>query len=128
MSLVSLRFSGSLEGLRAEDRTALLHRGIADDDLVRDTVGAIIDVVRREGDVALRALVREYDGVNLKVLESLPIVVPKRSSASTRSCAERWSTRPATSRRCTARCFPSRATCHQNPALWSLGARSRSIE
>lgn len=69
MSLVSLRFSGSLENLRPEDQKALLHRGVVDDDLVRDTVGAIIDVVRRDGDAALRALVREYDGVNLKALE-----------------------------------------------------------
>lgn len=69
MSLVSLRFSGSLENLRPEDLKALLHRGVVDDDLVRDTVGAIIDVVRRDGDAALRALVREYDGVNLKALE-----------------------------------------------------------
>jgi histidinol dehydrogenase len=68
MSLVSLRFSGSLENLRPEDLRALLHRGVVDDDLVRDTVGAIIDVVRRDGDAALRALVREYDGVNLKAL------------------------------------------------------------
>jgi histidinol dehydrogenase len=69
MSLVSLRFSGSLANLRPDDRTALLKRGLVDDDLVRDTVGAIVDVVRRDGDAALRALVREYDGVNLKTLE-----------------------------------------------------------
>jgi histidinol dehydrogenase len=69
MSLVSLRFSGSLENLRPADLQALLHRGVVDDDLVRDTVGAIIDVVRRDGDAALRSLVREYDGVNLKALE-----------------------------------------------------------
>ena len=69
MTLVSLRFSGSLDGLRPSDRTALLDRRVADDDLLRDTVAATIDVIRREGDSALRSLVREYDGVNLKALE-----------------------------------------------------------
>ena len=73
MTLVELRFSGSLDGLRPADRAALLERRVSDDDLLRDTVGATIDVVRREGDSALRALVREYDGVTLKALE-----VPRR--------------------------------------------------
>ncbi len=72
MTLVSLRFSGSLDGLRPTDRTALLDRRPADDDLLRDTVAATIDVIRREGDRALRSLVREYDGVNLKALEVPP--------------------------------------------------------
>ena len=69
MTLVSLRFSGSLDGLRPADRTALLDRRPPDDDLLRDTVAATIDVIRREGDSALRSLIREYDGVNLKTLE-----------------------------------------------------------
>lgn len=69
MSLVALRFSGSIDELRPADLKALLDRGVVDDDLVRDTVSAIIDVVRREGDAALRSLAREYDGVQLKTLE-----------------------------------------------------------
>jgi histidinol dehydrogenase len=39
------------------------------DDIVRTTAEAIIDVVRREGDVALVALARDYDNVRLKSLE-----------------------------------------------------------
>lgn len=72
MTLVSLRFTGSLDGLRPADRTALLDRRPPDDDLLRDTVAATIDVVRREGDSALRSLIREYDGVNIKALEVPP--------------------------------------------------------
>ena len=69
MSGTTLRFRGPLAGLRQEDRVALLDRTGSDDDLLRDTVGAIIDLVKREGDSALRSLAREYDGVSLKALE-----------------------------------------------------------
>jgi histidinol dehydrogenase len=41
----------------------------ASDDIVRTTAEAIIDVVRREGDVALVALARDYDKVRLKSLD-----------------------------------------------------------
>jgi histidinol dehydrogenase len=64
-----LRFRGALTGLRDEDRRMLADRSGPDDDLVRDTVGAIIDLVRREGDTALYALAREYDHVKLTALE-----------------------------------------------------------
>ena len=69
MSLVTLRFRGALTDLRAEDRVALFDRMPDRDDLLHDTVGAIIDVVRREGDSALRSLAREYDQVKLDRLE-----------------------------------------------------------
>lgn len=62
MTALALRFSGSIGELSLADQKALLDREAEDDDLVRDTVAATIDLVRREGDQALRALAREYDG------------------------------------------------------------------
>lgn len=69
MSLTTLRFRGPLSGLGEADRIDLFDRSDPDDDLLRDTVGAIIDLVRREGDPALRSLAREYDKVKLEALE-----------------------------------------------------------
>ncbi|MCC6318190.1 MAG: histidinol dehydrogenase [Gemmatimonadaceae bacterium] len=69
MSLITLRYRGPVTGLREAEREALFDRSSPDDDLVRDTVGAIIDLVRREGDPALRSLAREYDHVKLESLE-----------------------------------------------------------
>jgi histidinol dehydrogenase len=69
VSLTTLRFRGPLSGLGEADRIDLFDRSDPDDDLLRDTVGAIIDLVRREGDPALRSLAREYDKVKLESLE-----------------------------------------------------------
>ncbi|MGQ0647424.1 MAG: histidinol dehydrogenase [Gemmatimonadaceae bacterium] len=69
MSATTLRFRGPLTALDESDRRALFDRTVADDDLLRDTVGAIIDLVRREGDTALKALAREYDHAKLTALE-----------------------------------------------------------
>ncbi|MBC7896445.1 MAG: histidinol dehydrogenase [Cytophagaceae bacterium] len=69
MSLLTLRFRGPLNGLGEADRIDLFDRTDPDDDLLRDTVGAIIDLVRREGDPALRSLALEYDKVKLETLE-----------------------------------------------------------
>jgi histidinol dehydrogenase len=64
-----MRFRGPLQGLGDADRTRLLDRAPATDDMVRTTSEAIIDVVRRDGDAALISLAREYDKVRLKSLE-----------------------------------------------------------
>lgn len=69
MSLLTLKYRGPLPDLAEEDRKTLFDRTPADDDLVRDTVAAIIDLVKREGDSALRSLAREYDDVKLVALE-----------------------------------------------------------
>ena len=63
------RFRGPLHALTNVDRTRLLDRAPATDDMVRTTSEAIIDVVRRDGDAALISLAREYDKVRLKSLE-----------------------------------------------------------
>ena len=86
MSSLRLRFRGPAASLGSEGRDGLLDRSTADDDVLRDTVAATIEVVRREGDVALKSLAREYDKANLKrldvpkekwseALESLPTTV-----------------------------------------------------
>jgi histidinol dehydrogenase len=74
VSVLSLRFRGALNALSEADRRDLLDRATEDDDLVRDTAAAIIDLVRHEGDSALKSLAREYDKVKLASLE-IPMTV-----------------------------------------------------
>ena len=70
MKRARIRFRGSIQGLSDAERTQLMDRGAtSDDDMVRTTTEAIIDVVRRDGDAALISLAREYDKVRLKSLE-----------------------------------------------------------
>jgi histidinol dehydrogenase len=69
---LKLRFRGAVSSLGTEGRMALLDRSTTDDDVLRDTVSATIDAVRREGDPVLKSLAREYDLVTLK-----PLDVPK---------------------------------------------------
>lgn len=69
MSTLKLRFRGAVSSLGTEGRVALLDRSTADDDVLRDTVAATIDAVRREGDAVLKSLAREYDKVTLKRLD-----------------------------------------------------------
>jgi histidinol dehydrogenase len=63
-----LRWSGPCRELDASIRRALFDRTSADDD-VRERTAEIVARVRREGDVALRALAIELDGVSLDQLE-----------------------------------------------------------
>ncbi len=76
MSVLTLRFRGQLSDMAEADRRDLLDRTPDDDDLLRDTVAAIIDLVRREGDTALKSLAREYDNVRITHIE-----VPKPAIA-----------------------------------------------
>lgn len=69
MSTLKLRFQGAVSSLGPDGRRALLERTTADDDVLRDTVAATIEAVRREGDTVLKSLAREYDGVTLKRLD-----------------------------------------------------------
>jgi histidinol dehydrogenase len=70
MSDVRLRLRGTLASLGSAERGRLLERSrTPDDDMVRTTCEAIIDVVRRDGDSALISLAREYDKVRLTSLE-----------------------------------------------------------
>ena len=64
-----LRFRGAARSLTPESFKALIDRGTADNDVMRDTVSAIIDAVRHDGDSVLKSLAREYDHVTLKRLD-----------------------------------------------------------
>lgn len=67
---VALRFRGRVDRLSAADRRALLDRSAdADDAEIPARVAAIIARVRREGDAALVAMARAFDGVELTALE-----------------------------------------------------------
>jgi histidinol dehydrogenase len=65
---VPLRWHGALSALTTADRRALVHRVGAERD-VRARTAEIVAQVRRDGDVALRALALELDGVPLDSLE-----------------------------------------------------------
>jgi histidinol dehydrogenase len=68
-----VRWTGTLDALSDADRRAMFDRTSAMDRAVGERTARILSRVRREGDVALRALARELDGVDLVELE-----VPRR--------------------------------------------------
>ncbi len=67
-----LRFRGKLSDLSSDERQMLLHRSSSPDKEVAAITAAIIQRVRDEGDDALLALAREFDGV-----ESFTLEVPR---------------------------------------------------
>ena len=64
-----LRYDGTLASLAPRERASLCERAPAEDARVGATVDAIVMRVRSEGDTALRALAREFDGATLISLE-----------------------------------------------------------
>jgi histidinol dehydrogenase len=64
----TFRFTGAIEDLAAE-LGVLFERGTSWDDATRTATAAIIERVKREGDAALVAMARDFDGVALTVLE-----------------------------------------------------------
>ena len=64
-----LRWRGACAELTAADRRALFERTAAIDAAVGERTASIVARVRQEGDVALRALAHELDGVDLEALE-----------------------------------------------------------
>lgn len=61
--------SGRIAEMSDDARRRLLERTTSSDPVVRERVAGIVGRVRREGDVALRALAGELDGVALDALE-----------------------------------------------------------
>ena len=61
--------TGRISEMTDATRRMLLERTTSSDADVRGRVAAIVDRVRREGDIALRALAMELDGVSLEALE-----------------------------------------------------------
>jgi histidinol dehydrogenase len=68
-SPVALRFVGRIGALTAAERTALCERATSNDATVRERTQAIIARVRADGDAALVAMAREFDGAELTALE-----------------------------------------------------------
>ncbi len=64
-----LRWTGSYAALSAEDQVALFDRSSSINTEIRERVGEIIGQVRGSGDVALRSLAQQLDGVTLDALE-----------------------------------------------------------
>jgi histidinol dehydrogenase len=64
-----LASTGPLAGLSPEARRRLLDRATTSGPRVRERVGQLLARVRAEGDAALRAFARDFDGVELASLE-----------------------------------------------------------
>ncbi|MEP6619251.1 MAG: histidinol dehydrogenase [bacterium] len=64
-----LRFTGAISALSSQQRSALFERGTSNDADIREGTASIIARVRRDGDMALRSLSEEFDGVSLESLE-----------------------------------------------------------
>ncbi|HEU4630237.1 MAG TPA: histidinol dehydrogenase, partial [Gemmatimonadaceae bacterium] len=64
-----LRFAGMLGSLSDADVRALMDRTTSSDDEVRARAAEIVARVRRDGDAALVAMAREFDGATLQELE-----------------------------------------------------------
>lgn len=69
MSPLTLAVRGTTVALSARERAVLFDRSTSSDRDVRDTTARVIARVRADGDAALRALAREYDGVSLEALD-----------------------------------------------------------
>ena len=75
---VEFAYRGTIAALSREQRRRLLDRGTSSDDAIRSRVAGIVARVRHDGDVALRALALELDGVGLESLE-VPRLVWRRA-------------------------------------------------
>jgi histidinol dehydrogenase len=65
----TFRFTGAVEDLAAVELRALFERGTSWDDATRTATAAILGRVRQDGDAALVAMARDFDGVALAALE-----------------------------------------------------------
>lgn len=70
---LALRARGALAALDAATRRVITDRTLTADQTVRSRTTALIERVRQEGDVALRAFAHDFDGVAIEQLE-----VPRR--------------------------------------------------
>jgi histidinol dehydrogenase len=83
MKSATLRFRGAVSALSAADRRILFDRSSTRDAQVTSAVSAIIDRVKGEGDKALFAFARKFDGVELSSLE-----VPREEMLRARSSVD----------------------------------------
>lgn len=66
---IALRARGPFAALAPEVQRTLMDRATALDPTLRDRTAALIERVRRDGDVALRAFALDFDGVTLPAIE-----------------------------------------------------------
>ncbi len=66
---IDLRARGAFDALDDTTRRSVTDRSTTLDPAIRERTTAIIERVRREGDVALRAFARDFDGVALAAIE-----------------------------------------------------------
>jgi histidinol dehydrogenase len=69
MSPLAIAVRGSVSSLDARARSVLFDRTTSSDDIVRERTTRIINRVRAEGDAALLAFAKEFDGATLTSLE-----------------------------------------------------------
>lgn len=69
MSELELAVRGKVPAPGTPGWRALFDRSTSADDAIRDRTAAILARVRRDGDLALREMARDYDGVTLESLE-----------------------------------------------------------
>ena len=66
---MKLKLDKKLSGLTPSEKNSLLNRGPADEPQLRDQVRGLLNQVRTDGDDALRAMTKKFDGVELENLE-----------------------------------------------------------
>ena len=66
---MKLKLDKKLSGLTPSEKNSLLDRGPADEPQLRDQVRGLLNQVRTDGDDALRAMTKKFDGVELETLE-----------------------------------------------------------
>jgi histidinol dehydrogenase len=66
---ITLRARGAFDALDPDTRRAITDRASSLDPAIGPRTSAIIERVRREGDAALRAFARDFDGVTLDAIE-----------------------------------------------------------
>jgi histidinol dehydrogenase len=69
MSELELAVRGRVPDPGTAEWSALFDRSTSADDTIRNRTAAILDRVRRQGDLALREMARDFDGVSLEALE-----------------------------------------------------------
>lgn len=66
---IELRARGAFDALNDDARRSVTDRAMTLDPGIRSRTAAIIDRVRRDGDLALQQFAREYDGVELEAID-----------------------------------------------------------
>lgn len=127
LGLLPLRFDGTLASLSGASRTELLDRAASEDARVAESAARIVDRVRTGGDVALRELAAEFDGVALDALEvsrercdsALAALEPALRAALERAAAN--------IRRAHEAQLPTESVCEPEPGV-RIGRRAEPFE